>query len=138
MKKLTLPMLAIAMVLTAPSLAQTMPGAPPPPGGQTGEPMPEPIPEPMPDPSAPPKMPTPGEGDSEDMPMPGETPPGMDSPAPPPPAPPPPPAYAPTPPPPPPAEATTNPPLCSRTVRDNCINPREAPRGYRPGAPTGG
>lgn len=28
-----------------------------------------------------------------------------------------------------------NPPFCSRTVRDNCMDPRQAPRGYRPGAP---
>ncbi len=145
MKHLALSVLLIGSALSAPLFAQTMPGNPPPSESQPDPTMPMPGDEdgPM----------TPGEGDATDMPAPRSAMPPSNRTTPPQSAPMPNamgqsqrtlsdrtatpvpgptqarsgPMTAPT------GATMMNPPMCSRTVRDNCMDPRQAPRGYRPG-----
>lgn len=175
MKSLALPLTAASLLLGASALAQTAPGAAPPPAeSQPGPTMPRDSTRPgTGTPDSLPGMPTtPGEGDAADAPdpamppttrAPGTATPGgtmpampgrgttMTTPARPAPGTPatgmttpgsmapgttgmrPPARSGPMTAPPPATTMDANPPLCSRTVRDNCMQREEAPRGYRPG-----
>ena len=123
--------LVLPLSLAAQEGKMPMPSSPPMVGSATVEPVSPPVPPTTPDASALPETLAPPA-----VPVATPPPPPAEIPAPPPPLAPPavaPPPMATTPQLAPPPPLAGNPPLCSARVRDNCMNPREAPRGYHPG-----